>query len=90
MGVSAALRRFAFAVPTAFPVLGLGGGPVWRDYLRGNPVRLTRAPHDAETTLIVPCDLNAIATMRQNWPFLRDRRIDVYGALTARYLDHAS
>lgn len=51
---------------------------------------VARAPHDAETTLIATCDLNAIATMRQNWPFLRDRRIDVYGDLTARYLDHAS
>jgi N-carbamoylputrescine amidase len=51
---------------------------------------VARAPHDAETTLIATCDLNAIATMRQNWPFLRDRRIDVYDALTARFLDHAS
>jgi N-carbamoylputrescine amidase len=51
---------------------------------------VARAPHDAETTLIVPCDLDAITTMRQHWPFLRDRRIDVYDALTARYLDHAS
>lgn len=51
---------------------------------------VARAPHDAETTLIVPCDLEAITTMRQHWPFLRDRRIDVYDALTARYLDHAS
>jgi hypothetical protein len=28
--------------------------------------------------------------MRQNWPFLRDRRIDMYNGLSARFLDHAS
>ena len=51
---------------------------------------LARAAHDAETTLLATCDLSAIATMRQNWPFLRDRRVDVYDALTARFLDDAS
>ena len=50
---------------------------------------VARASHDEETTLMATCDLTAIATMRQNWPFLRDRRIDTYGALTARFLDHA-
>jgi N-carbamoylputrescine amidase len=49
---------------------------------------LARAAHDAETTLMATCDLSAIATIRQSWPFLRDRRIDVYDALTARFLDH--
>lgn len=48
---------------------------------------LARAPHDAEATLIAPCDLTAIAATRQNWPFLRDRRIDTYAPLTARFLD---
>jgi N-carbamoylputrescine amidase len=49
---------------------------------------LARAVHDAEVTLMATCDLRAIATIRQSWPFLRDRRIDVYDALTARFLDH--
>lgn len=49
---------------------------------------LARATHDAEDILLVDCNLSAVATMRQNWPFLRDRRIDVYGALTSRFLDH--
>ncbi|MGQ4809551.1 N-carbamoyl-D-amino acid hydrolase [Candidatus Entotheonellaceae bacterium PAL068K] len=48
---------------------------------------LARAPHHEEAILLVPCDLTAIATMRQNWPFLRDRRIDTYAPLTARFLD---
>lgn len=50
---------------------------------------LARAPHDEEALLLATCDLTAVATMRQHWPFLRDRRVDVYGALTARFLDDA-
>jgi N-carbamoylputrescine amidase len=48
---------------------------------------LARASQEAEETLVVPCDLNRIDTIRQNWPFLRDRRIDAYDNLTKRYLD---
>ena len=48
---------------------------------------VARAPHDDETTLIAACDLTTIDDMRQNWPFLRDRRIDTYAPLTSRYLD---
>ncbi|HEY5865576.1 MAG TPA: carbon-nitrogen hydrolase [Candidatus Tectomicrobia bacterium] len=51
---------------------------------------LARAPHDAEALLLAACDLTAIATARQNWPFLRDRRIDAYGALPSRFLDHGA
>jgi N-carbamoylputrescine amidase len=50
---------------------------------------VVRGPHDTEATLLATCDLTAIATMRQNWPFLRDRRIDTYAPLTSRFLDHA-
>ena len=50
---------------------------------------IARAVHDEETTLLARCDFTAIDTMRQNWPFLRDRRTDVYHDLTARFLDHA-
>jgi N-carbamoylputrescine amidase len=28
-----------------------------------------------------------VDVVRTHWPFLRDRRIDAYGGLTARYLD---
>lgn len=38
-------------------------------------------------TLIVPCDLGLVESIRHDWPFLRDRRIDAYGGLTKRYLD---
>jgi len=48
---------------------------------------LARASQEAEETLVVSCDLDRIDTIRQHWPFLRDRRIDAYGNLTKRYLD---
>lgn len=48
---------------------------------------LERASHDREETLVISCDLTRLDTVRQNWPFLRDRRIDAYGNLSKRYLD---
>jgi N-carbamoylputrescine amidase len=51
---------------------------------------LTRAAHDEEAIVLATCDLSAVDTMRQQWPFLRDRRVDAYAPLTSRFLDHAS
>jgi len=48
---------------------------------------LARASQEAEETLMASCELGKIDTVRQHWPFLRDRRIDAYGNLTKRYLD---
>lgn len=48
---------------------------------------LAKAAHDAEALVLAQCDFTAVATARQHWPFLRDRRIDAYGALTSRFLD---
>ena len=48
---------------------------------------MARASTTDEQTLVVPCDLSRIDTVRQDWPFLRDRRIDAYANLTKRYLD---
>ena len=39
-----------------------------------------------ETILIAKCDPALIETVRRNWPFLRDRRIDAYGPILKRYL----
>src|SRR3954447_8790125 len=39
-----------------------------------------------ETVLIAKCDPDMIETVRRNWPFLRDRRIDGYGPILQRYL----
>ena len=49
---------------------------------------VAKASQSEEATLLATCDLTAIATMRQQWPFLRDRRIDTYNALAARFIDH--
>ncbi|HWV56145.1 MAG TPA: carbon-nitrogen hydrolase [Longimicrobiales bacterium] len=35
--------------------------------------------------LVVECDPAAIEYTRRNWPFLRDRRVDAYGPILARY-----
>jgi N-carbamoylputrescine amidase len=48
---------------------------------------LGRAGGEGEKTLLVQCDFKKIDETRQNWPFLRDRRIDAYGPLAARFLD---
>jgi N-carbamoylputrescine amidase len=39
-----------------------------------------------EAILIAQCDPALIETVRQNWPFLRDRRVDAYGPILNRYL----
>ncbi len=39
--------------------------------------------------LVVDCDLCLIEQQRQMWPFFRDRRIDAYQGLLARWLDEA-
>ncbi len=51
---------------------------------------VAHAVGDKEKVLVARCDLRKIAETRQNWPFLRDRRIDAYNALTARFLDEGS
>ena len=48
---------------------------------------LAEAGRTDEETLIVTCDRRHQETVRRNWPFLRDRRIDAYGAITRRLLD---
>jgi|SRR5579872_5143634 N-carbamoylputrescine amidase len=39
-----------------------------------------------EEILIARCDPALIETVRRNWPFLRDRRIDAYDPILERYL----
>ena len=48
---------------------------------------IAKASADKEEVLVVPCDLKLIERTRQNWPFLRDRRIDAYQGLGFRYGD---
>ncbi len=45
------------------------------------------APSHQEATAVVDVDLQRSENVRRWWPFLRDRRIDLYGGITSRYLD---
>ena len=48
---------------------------------------IAEAPADREEILIGEIDLKRMEDVRRNWPFLRDRRIDSYGAIGQRWLD---
>jgi N-carbamoylputrescine amidase len=47
-------------------------------------VVLARASHDRDELLLVPIERKH-EEVRRNWPFFRDRRIDAYAGLTARW-----
>jgi N-carbamoylputrescine amidase len=42
---------------------------------------------EGEAVLVVECDLGRLEAVRRWWPFFRDRRIDTYQGLAARWLD---
>ena len=48
---------------------------------------IAQASENKEEILVANCDLGKITEMRQSWPFLRDRRIDAYQAITERVVD---
>ena len=48
---------------------------------------ITEASTAKEEILIAECDPALMDEVRRNWPFLRDRRIDAYGAISNRWLD---
>jgi N-carbamoylputrescine amidase len=50
-------------------------------------VMLAEASRTDEETLIVTCSRKHQETVRQHWPFLRDRRIDAYAGVTRRLID---
>lgn len=49
---------------------------------------LYRASTDQEENVIIDIDMQRSENVRRWWPFLRDRRIDEFAALSKRYLDH--
>jgi N-carbamoylputrescine amidase len=49
--------------------------------------RMLAKAGDGEETLIVECDPRVIESVRRNWPFLRDRRIDAYAPIVNRVID---
>jgi N-carbamoylputrescine amidase len=48
---------------------------------------LAEASPDKEEIVVGEVDLRKLEDTRRNWPFLRDRRIDSYAAITNRLLD---
>ncbi|MDQ1728282.1 MAG: N-carbamoylputrescine amidase [Pyrinomonadaceae bacterium] len=50
---------------------------------------IAKASADKEEVLVVACDLDKIEKTRQNWPFLRDRRIDAYDKLSYRHIGNS-
>jgi N-carbamoylputrescine amidase len=61
----------------------------WGGSFVANPsgVLLAKASHEREEILVVPCDPAESESVRRNWPFFRDRRIDAYEGLTSRWLE---
>ncbi len=51
---------------------------------------LARAGQTREEALVAEVDLAQVAATRQQWPFWRDRRVDAYGGVTARWGDAPS
>jgi N-carbamoylputrescine amidase len=48
---------------------------------------LAQASHNKEEIVTATLDPALVETTRQNWPFLRDRRIDAYAPITRRCID---
>jgi len=71
---------------------GSAGIEFWgRSFVSGPDGRvLARASGDSEEVLTAELDLGAVDRWRVEWPFLRDRRIDAYAGLTARFLDRSN
>ena len=48
---------------------------------------IAQGSHDKEEILTAELDPALIEVTRQHWPFLRDRRVDAYSAITSRFID---
>ncbi|MGB9611616.1 MAG: carbon-nitrogen hydrolase [Bryobacteraceae bacterium] len=65
-----------------------GGLEFWGGSFVADPfgVVVAEAGRSEEQILVVECSRRRIEEVRRNWPFLRDRRIDSYAGITARWL----
>lgn len=50
-------------------------------------VILSQASENKEEIIMAEVNLEHLETIRRNWPFLRDRRIDSYGDILKRFID---
>ena len=63
-----------------------GGLEFWGHSFVADPFGVVLAEAgEGEETLVVVLDLSRLEEVRRNWPFLRDRRIDAYGGIMARF-----
>jgi N-carbamoylputrescine amidase len=82
----AAVNRVGLEKPSS----GDGAGiEFWGGTFVADPfgVVMKEASRTDEEIVIVTCDRRHQETVRQHWPFLRDRRIDAYGDITRRFID---
>jgi len=61
----------------------------WGSSFICNPqgIIIAQASEDKEETLYTDIDLSKVDVYRTHWPFLRDRRIDIYDEITKRFID---
>ena len=66
-----------------------GGIQFWGSSFAAGPQGelLYRASENKEESVVVSINLDHSEQVRRWWPFLRDRRIDEYGAITKRFID---
>lgn len=71
------------------PIADSAGIQFWGSSFICDPqgVILAQASTDKEEILLAEVDMRHLETIRRNWPFLRDRRIDAYDGITKRFLD---
>jgi N-carbamoylputrescine amidase len=71
------------------PVKEQAGIQFWGSSFICDPqgVILAQASEDKEEIIVAEVDPQHIETIRRNWPFLRDRRIDAYQDITKRFSD---
>lgn len=83
----AAVNRVGFERPVA----AQPGLEFWGSSFIAEPqgVLLAQAPPDREEILLATVDPRHLETIRRNWPFLRDRRIDAYQDITLRFRDES-
>ena len=83
------------AVANGLPVVTVNrvgdedGVPFWGTSFVAGPQGelLFEAPTDQEAEAVVEVDMQRSEQVRRWWPFLRDRRIEAYHALTERFID---
>lgn len=71
------------------PAEGQAGIRFWGSSFIADPqgLILARASSDSEEVLIADIDLDHLETIRRNWHFFRDRRIDAYQGILRRFID---